>query len=236
MSLRLPKAMIPLNPIKGTKAVLKYDPRKYPIKGNMITYIYIYTYIHIYIYTYIHIYIYTYIHIYIYTYIHIYIYTYIHTYIHICMYVCIYVYIYMQKKVNYHTRERERESARERERDFHTYIYIYICLCVCCKATPRRQQVHDGLRVLRGEVVLTPQLRLDEAPAVDVAGKVGLRPAIQGFRRHVASAQNYFSGFELFRFFGFFWRFWGSVYSRLGYWMNSWAPESGHLLLVAARR
>ena len=47
---------------------------------DMLSRIYIYTYMHIYIYTYIHIYIYTYIHIYIYTYTYIYIYIYIYRY------------------------------------------------------------------------------------------------------------------------------------------------------------
>ena len=53
------------------------------------------------------------------------------------------------------------------------------------------QQIHDSLRVLRGQVVLTPQLRLHEATAVDVAGEVRLCPAEQGFRWNVAWLQDF---------------------------------------------
>mmetsp|Transcript_6019 Transcript_6019/g.13693 ORF Transcript_6019/g.13693 Transcript_6019/m.13693 type:complete len:349 (+) Transcript_6019:704-1750(+) len=53
-------------------------------------------------------------------------------------------------------------------------------------AQNRLQEVDDGLRILWGDVVLTLELRLHEATAVDVAREVRLRPAEERLRRHVA--------------------------------------------------
>mmetsp|Transcript_11660 Transcript_11660/g.41649 ORF Transcript_11660/g.41649 Transcript_11660/m.41649 type:complete len:203 (+) Transcript_11660:1057-1665(+) len=53
-------------------------------------------------------------------------------------------------------------------------------------AENRLEEVHNGLGVLRGDVILALQLWLDEATTVDVAGEISLRPTEQSFCGHVA--------------------------------------------------